>query len=80
MKKKTLSDPRRITIDGMTCVVGRTPASGYTVGGLIDRLKGFPMNTPIGFTTSVDTNYEVLSIYPTAEKPDVVWIDLGQPE
>jgi hypothetical protein len=63
-------------IDGMTCVVGQIPKSGHTVGSLIERLKGYPADAPLGFCTGPGDNLEILSIY---EAPDTcaVWCDLG---
>lgn len=67
-------------LPGRMCTVGETPALGYTVGELIDRLSQYPRDAPVGMNVGPGSNLEILSLYRATEPPEVVWFDLGEKE
>lgn len=79
--RSTAEASRNVPIPGLPgrfCTVGETPALGYTVGELIDRLSQYPRDAPVGMNVGPGSNLEILSLYRATEKPQAIWFDLGE--
>ncbi len=58
--------------------------SGYTVGEMIEELRGYPAHAPLGIAEANDSELQVLSVYQTRPGGpgdrvlgrETVWIDV----